>query len=78
MLEKAEPDLGEESSGECWISAMEFDEHDQTASGDDPTFEIDEVQGGVETVEPKENWFRSPTESDKTAFMSSRQARETK
>ena len=71
LLEKAEPHQG----GECWLSTMEFDEHDQTASGDDPTFEI---QGGVETMEPKENWFRSPTESDKTAFMSSRQARETK
>ena len=57
---------------------MEFDEHDQMASGDDPKFKIDEVQGGVETVEPKENWFRSPTESDKTAFKRSRQACEAK
>ena len=54
---------------------MEFDEHDQMASGDDPKFTIDEVQGGVE--EPKENWLRSPTESDKTAFKRSRQACET-
>ena len=71
LLEKAEP----ESSVLCWISTMEFDEHDQMASGDDPKFKIDEVQGGVE--EPKENWLRSPTESDKTAFKHSRQACET-
>ena len=54
---------------------MLFDEHDQTASGEDPKFMIDDVQGGVE--EPKENWLRSPTESDKTAFKHSRQACET-
>ena len=57
---------------------MEFDEHDQTASGDDPTFDIDEVQGGVETMAAKANVFRSPTEEDMIAFNHSRQARETK
>ena len=57
---------------------MEFDEHDQTASGDDPTFDIDEVQGGVETMAAKANVFRSPTEQDMIAFNHSRQARETK
>ena len=72
LLEKAEP----ESSVLCWISTMEFDEHDQTASGDDPKFTIDEVQGGVE--EPRfAGWLRSPTESEKTAFKHSRQACET-
>ena len=56
---------------------MEFDEHDQTASGDDPKFTIDEVQGGVE--EPRfAGWLRSPTETEKTAFKHSRQACETK
>ena len=64
LLEKAEPHQG----GECWLSTMEFDEHDQTASGDDPTFDIDE----------EANLFRSPTEEDMIAFNDSRQARETK
>ena len=62
MLETAEPVLDEPSRGECWISTMEFDEHDHSM------FLPDE----------EANLFRSPTEEEMIAFNDSRQARETK